>query len=573
LRVAHLTTVDISMHLLLLPQLLALRDAGFDVTAVSAPGPWVAGIEEQGIRHLPWRNATRAWDPRADARALAELVRHFRRERFDLVHTHNPKPGVLGRIAARVARVPHVANTVHGLYATPADPARRRLPVLAAERLAARLSDLELYQSEEDLDWVRRIGLAPPSRSLLLGNGVDLEHFDPERVPSERRGPLRRELGLPEGALVVATVGRLVVEKGFRELFAAAAEIRGRRDDVRFLAIGESDRQKADAIDDAEIERARKHVIFTGWRRDVRDLLAIADVFVLPSWREGMPRSAIEAAAMGKPLVLTDIRGCREVGRHGTEAVLVPPRDPAALAEAISVQLDEPDLRERLGAAARRRALERFDERPVVELVVGETRRLLTGSVPGGLRVRRAREEDGPALARLHREALPKAFLPSLGDGFLTRLYRALAADRGAVVLVADKDGEVRGFGAGVVSGRQFARRFCLRHGVAAVASVLRRPGTARRALARARYRAGSGELPDPELLSLAVDPGLRAAGMGRRLADGVLSRLAELGADRVRIVVAADNPMGNGLCADMGFRRQGQLMLHDGRPSNVWVA
>jgi ribosomal protein S18 acetylase RimI-like enzyme len=244
------------------------------------------------------------------------------------------------------------------------------------------------------------------------------------------------------------------------------------------------------------------------------------------------------------------------------------------LEAAITRLLDDPGLRDRLGAAARERALDRFDERRVAETVVRESRRLLgVASAGSGLVVRRAREDDARALARLHRETLPNAFLPTLGDSFMRRLYRALASDRGAVVLVAEQDGEVLGFGAGVVSGPEFARRFYLRHGLAAAGAVLRKPAAAWRALETARYTVGDADLPDPELLSLAVDARLRESGIGRKLADGVLSRLGELGAGRVRIVVAADNRQGNGLFAHMGFRQEGQLTLHDGRPSNVWVA
>src|SRR5207244_8498796 len=110
-------------------------------------------------------------------------------------------------------------------------------------------------------------------------------------------------------------------------LFAAAAKIRASMPNFRLLAVGPADPHKADAIPEAELERARETVVFTGEREDVPSLLALMDVFVLPSWREGLPRSAIEAAAMGKPLVLTNIRGCREVARDGVEGLLVPPRD------------------------------------------------------------------------------------------------------------------------------------------------------------------------------------------------------------------------------------------------------
>jgi len=372
------------LRFLLLPQLMRLRDEGFEVTAISAPGPWRGEIEANGIRHVAWPHATRSWHPSADAAAFWELFRTFRRERFDIVHTHNPKPGILGRIAARWAGVPCVVHTTHGLYATKEDRLGRKAPVLAAEWLAARFSDLELYQSEEDLAWARRIGLVDPRRSVLLGNGVDPSRFDPSLLPAHRTRRLRSELGIPEGAVVVGTVARLVREKGYRELFTAAALLRRRFPDVRFLAVGPDDPEKADRIGEDEIREASRDVIFAGHRVDIPDLLAVMDVFVLPSWREGVPRSAIEAAAAGRALVLTDIRGCREVARDGIEGLLVPPRDPARLAAAIARLVVDPELRQRLGRAARARALERFDERRVIEVVLEEYRRLLARRPPSG---------------------------------------------------------------------------------------------------------------------------------------------------------------------------------------------
>jgi glycosyltransferase involved in cell wall biosynthesis len=391
-RVVHVTTVDSTLRFLLLPQLIRLRDEGYDVSAISAPGPWTADLVAERIRHIPWPHATRSWNLRADAVATWELLQIFRRERFHLAHTHNPKPGIVGRIVARLARVPRVVNTVHGLYATPNDPLSKRITVLALERLAARFSDLELYQSEEDLHWARRKGVVAPGRSLLLGNGVDLSRFDPSLVPAERLRALRTELGIAEDALVVGTVARLVAEKGYRELFAAAKLVRAAHPGIRFLAVGPSDPEKADALGMQEIEQAREDVLFAGWRGDTADLLALMDVFVLPSWREGLPRSAIEAAAMGKPLVLTDIRGCREVARPGVEGLLVPPRDSESLAGAIEQMVQDSAVRARMGAAARARALERFDERRVTDLIAERYRSLLVGgrrsSTPGRRRAK-----------------------------------------------------------------------------------------------------------------------------------------------------------------------------------------
>jgi len=586
LRVAHLTTTDLTLRYLLLGQLRRLAAEGYEVTGISAPGPHGAALEAEGIRFLPWRNATRAWNPVADARALAELVGLLRRERFDLVHTHNPKPGVLGRVAARLAGVPLVVNTVHGLYATPTDRLGKRAAVLGAEWLAGRCSDLELYQSEEDLRWAARLRLARKGRSHLLGNGTDVGHFDPARVPPERAAALRRELGIPGDAVVVGAVGRLVAEKGYRELFAAARAVRRADPRVRFLAVGAPDLEKADAITEAELARAAEDVLVTGWRDDVRDLLAVMDVFVLASWREGMPRSAIEAAAMGRAMVLTDIRGCREVARHDREALLVPPRDPDALAGAVSRLAADPGLRDRLGAAARSRALERFDEAQVADRVVAHYRRLIgaaapaAGADPGPVVVRPARVGDAAAMARLHADGMPEAFLPTLGPRFLARLYRALATDPEAVALVAEGVDGVVGFAAGVTSVGGFYRRFARGHGPAAALAAaprLVRPSVARRLLETVRYPSGAGgnghgPMPDAELLSIAVAPGFRAGGTGRALADGVLAGLAGRGVDDIKVVVGAANQGANRFYAKVGFREAGQLTVHQGTPSNVWI-
>jgi glycosyltransferase involved in cell wall biosynthesis len=374
--IAHVCTIDRTATILLLPQLVALRDEGFDVAVVCAPGPALAQLEPLGIRHIPWSNATRTWSLGSDLRAFAEILRIFQRERFDLVHTHTPKPGILGRIAARLAGVPHVLNTVHGFYATPEHPLMRRGPVMAAEWIAARFGDVELYQNEEDLAWARRLRIARPGRSIHLGNGIDLRLF-PADLDAAKARELREGFGIGEHDLVVGTVARLVREKGYAELFQAAARVRAQEPNVRFLVIGHLDTDKADVIGPDEVEAARADVIFAGRRTDVPDLLRLMDVFVLPSWREGLPRSAMEAAATGIPMVLTDIRGCREIVHDGVEGLLVPVRDPERLSQAILELVRDPAMRDRMGKAARTHAESTFDERRVVSTVVGVTEREL----------------------------------------------------------------------------------------------------------------------------------------------------------------------------------------------------
>lgn len=583
-RIAHVTTVDLTLRFILRGQFRRLLDKGFDITAISAPGKWVRDIEADGIRHVPWQHATRAWNPRADALAFFELLRILRHENFDLIHTHTPKAGIMGRVAGRIAGVPCVVSSIHGFYALPEDPPLKRIAVLALERVAARLSDLELYDSEEDLAWARRIGVVKASKSLFFGNGVDLELFDPSAVPNDRVDALRRELGVPTGALVVGAVGRLVAEKGYRELFAAAREVRRSLPNTRFVVLGAPDRAKADVITDEEIERAGEDIIFAGWVENVRDLLSLMDVFVLPSWREGQPVSAIEAAAMARPLVLTDIRGCREVARDGREGLLVPPRNAERLASAIARLLEDEALRNRLGAAARQRALALFDEGRIAERLVSLYGTLLArkGVVPeavrgagDSVRIRRAKVKDAAALASIHRGALPGAFLSSLGHRFLRRLYIALATDPDAEVFVAEDGHGVAGFATGVPSVRGFYRRFYVRHGLlaglAAAPSLIRR-GMIHKFRETGKYPDASRNLPDSELLSIAVAGRLRSRGVGRQLAERILSGLSERGVSEIKVVVGADNNEANRFYERIGFKHRVSLFVHDGEPSNVLV-
>ncbi len=375
LKVAHLTTVDSSLRYLLYPQLTAVRDLGGDILGISAPGPYADALAREGIRHVPLGSSTRSMNPLADVKAAAELWRIVRRERPDVLHTHNPKPGLYGRIVGRLAGVPIVVNTCHGLYFTETDPWLKRTLLLVLEGIAARFSDAELVQSSEDLDRLVSRHAYPRRNTRLLGNGVDLGRFHPGVLSASERAELRaRDLGARDDQIVVGMVGRLVAEKGLLELFEAARTL----DDRYVVAvIGPDDPEKPDALDRATVRRAEADgVRFLGMRDDVDRLYRAMDLFVLPSWREGFPRAAMEAAATGLPVIATDVRGCRQVVDHDVSGLLVPVRDPGALAEAIRTLGDDAERRKRMGEAAIERAASHFDENRVVEIVLDTYRRV-----------------------------------------------------------------------------------------------------------------------------------------------------------------------------------------------------
>jgi glycosyltransferase involved in cell wall biosynthesis len=373
----HLTTTDISLALLLGPQLKAYAAAGYEVLGVSATGPFVAELTAAGIRHVALPHATRRLSPANDARAAGELYRMLCRLKPDIVHTHNPKPGIYGRLAARAAGVPIVVNTVHGLYARRDDSLARRSAVYALERLATTCSDAELLQNPEDLETLAALRV-PRSRLHLLGNGIDVGRFRLDGAAAESRQRLRAEWNIASDEIVVGVVGRLVWEKGYAEIFEATRLLRTRVPKARFVIAGPAEPGKADAVPSTAVAQAeRDGVVFLGYRADVDDLYAALDVYVLASYREGFPRSAMEAAAMGVPIVATNIRGCRQVVDHGLTGLLVPPKDAGALAGAIERLARQSELRASMSRAAIVKAQEEFDERRVIDFTLALYARLL----------------------------------------------------------------------------------------------------------------------------------------------------------------------------------------------------
>lgn len=385
--IVHLVNTDFFGRFLMLGQLLALRDAGFAPRLVAGPGPLIPEIEAAGIPVTVLASSRRI-APLADLVTLGRLARILRASGAWLVHTHNPKLNLLGPLAARLAGVPRVATTVHGYYFHEGMPGAARAAFQTLERVSSACADVVFTQSREDYETALRAGLCPPGKLEHLGNGVDLSRFDPHRVKPDDVARTREMIGIPANAPVVGIVGRMVREKGYLEFLEAAAIVARVHPGAHFVAAGPDERwQKPDALRREEVLalsqrdpalRGKFHAL--GLRQDLPELFAAMDVVALPSHREGFPRSLIEAAAMARPIVATDIRGCREVVRDGENGFLVPVKDTAALADRIEALLSRPDVAAEMGARGRVIAL-RHDEREVSRRVVAGYERLLSSPV------------------------------------------------------------------------------------------------------------------------------------------------------------------------------------------------
>ncbi len=378
IRVAHITTVPMSLRYLLLNQLLSLQADGYEVVGISAQGPEVPDVKAAGIRHIAVP-ITRNFTPLRDLVTLWRLYRVMRREHFTIVHTHTPKPGLLGQLAARLAGVPIVINTLHGFYFHDhMKPFWRRF-YITTEKMAACCSDVILSQNSEDIQTAVREKICPSEHIKRLGNGIDVRRFDRRRLDSSDLAHMRRALGIPDKTRVVGFVGRLVEEKGILELLQAMQTVATQMPNIRLLIVGPIDYEKPDALkpDIAQRYGLADACIFTGKREDMPELYAQMDVFALPSHREGFPRAPMEASAMGVPCVVTDIRGCREAVLPGHNGLLVPVHDVPALARAILELLMDCGKAQRMGLEGRHLAEERFDEQLVFSTVKAEYARLL----------------------------------------------------------------------------------------------------------------------------------------------------------------------------------------------------
>ncbi|MBN8494581.1 MAG: glycosyltransferase family 4 protein [Burkholderiales bacterium] len=355
---------------------LALREAGHEVLLLSPGGPYGARLQELGLRWEPVPMDRRSLNPLREVALLWHLWRLFRRERPALVHGFTIKCAVYGSLAARLAGVPGRVSAVTGLgYVFTSDDAKARwlrplvrgLMRLALGGKRARL----ILQNPDDVTLFERARLVDPQDIRLIpGSGVDCVRFAP------RADAHTIALGQPLRVLLPA---RLLWDKGLAEFVDAAHRLRAQGRTLEFLLAGTPDPGNPAAAPETMVQGWVDEGVLQ-WLGHVDDMPALfrsVDMVVLPSYREGLPKGLIEAAACGLPLVTTDVPGCREVVTDGENGLRVPVRDAGALAAAIARLQDDPVLAQRLGAAARQRALDEFDERIVIDRTMAVYREVL----------------------------------------------------------------------------------------------------------------------------------------------------------------------------------------------------
>jgi glycosyltransferase involved in cell wall biosynthesis/ribosomal protein S18 acetylase RimI-like enzyme len=515
--------------------------------------------------------------PMWDLGGLFRLSRFLRRHRYSIVHTHTSKGGFVGRLAAWLAGVPVIVHTVHGFAFHEQSPAIVRIVYSAMERLASLCCHRIVSVSEFHRDWAVELGICAPPKIQAIPNGIApagrSEACDP--------AGLRRQLGIDEDNLMIFSPARLAPDKGLAYLVEAAAILQHNGLKHRMVIAGDGPIRE-------QLERQARErgvadtVSFLGFRNDIGDLLAAADFVVLPSLREGLSISLLEAMAAAKPIIATSIGSHRELASQAEMARLVPPADPVALAVAIQQLACDPALVNRLGRTAR--AL--FEARYTEDRMLNEYRHMYLslangrGPKPHAVSVVRcATTGDLPGIVSIHQRAFSHFFLTKMGARFLERYYELVLHYRAGIVLVSESQNRLNGFVCGFADPAEFYRSMW-RHrrafALPALSALLRHPSLAANVFYGVRRIQTSAAKSPPsacELSSIAVSPEASGNGLGRTLLRAFLDQSWSKHAESVYLTTDAEaNDAANALYREVGFQNCRRFLQRRGRWMNEYV-
>ena len=379
-RLVHITTVAHSLGFLR-GQPALLREAGIDVQAITSPGPRVEAFANELEIPVHTVEMPRRITPGRDLLALRRLVELLHELQPDIVHAHTPKAGLLGMISATLAAAPVRIYHLRGLPFETAKGWKRSL-LITTELVSCTLAHRVIAVGHHVRDTAIQIGVCRQEKIKVLGNGsgqgVDIERFDPERFGAKERRQIRADFGIPDDALVIGFVGRIVRDKGVITLAEAWKELREEFPNAHLFIVGPFEtRDPVPDVVRAELtDDPRVHL--TGFVSDTVTAYAAMDIFTLPTYREGFPNAPLEAAAMGLPTVVSDIAPCREAIQDNVTGSCFSVGDTTELKRTLRRYLADATLRRDHGAAGRARVLRDFDSRRLREEILSTYNHLLS---------------------------------------------------------------------------------------------------------------------------------------------------------------------------------------------------
>lgn len=384
-KLIRITTVPISFKVLLKGQLRFMTSNGFDVKGVSSEGEELREIHENEGIVMEAINMSRKITPFQDLKSLWEMWNFLRKEKPQIVHTHTPKAGIIGMLAARLAGVPHRLHTVAGLPLMEATGIKRKI-LNFVEKLTYS-SATRVYPNSKGLyDFILQNNFTQSNKLKIIANGssngINTTFFSPEQVSETEKAALREKLNIQPDDFVFVFVGRIVSDKGINELIKAFSELQTAENNqltgIKLLLVGglESDLDPLNPETLAEINQNRD-IISVGFQQDVRPFFAISDALAFPSYREGFPNVVMQAGAMGLPSIVSDINGCNEIIVEGENGLIIPPKNVEKLKEKMLTLARDKNLYTKLKENSRRMIESRYEQSVVWNALLEEYEGLL----------------------------------------------------------------------------------------------------------------------------------------------------------------------------------------------------
>lgn len=376
-KIALMENFNADFYMFRLPFVKFLRDKGYTVTAIVPPGEYSTKIEESGFHVFEYNLKRNSLNPLATLNLIFSLASYFRKEKFDLLHTFRLQPNIIGTLAAKLAGIPVVINHVTGLGFAFADESIKarifRLIFYLIYQFVFIFSKKVIVQNPEDIDVLSKLLFNTTKKfQLIKGSGLNADVFSPDNVDKNIISELKSDLNLTDDNIVVSIITRLIWEKGIAELVETATCLIPRYPHLRFLIVGWSDPENPAHIPNSYIQKHHsKHLQFLGKRSDIKELLSITDIFALPSfYREGLPRSVLEAMAMQKTIVTTNMPGCNLTVEHGVNGFLILPKDVNSLTQAIEHLIQDKNQLQKMGLKSRQKFIQEFSDQVVYEQIL-----------------------------------------------------------------------------------------------------------------------------------------------------------------------------------------------------------
>lgn len=380
MKLIRITTVPQSLRGLLKGQLKFMSENGFEVIGVSSPGEALHDVEKNEEVKTVGIEMTRSITPIQDLKALIQLIQLFRKEKPQIVHTHTPKAGLLGMMAARIAGVPHRLHTVAGMPLTVATGFKRQL-LNQMEKLTY-FCATKVYPNSFGLEKIiLDEKFTSPTKLKVIGkgssNGIDTNEFDPIKVLEDTKREMRKNLGIKDDDIVFLFVGRVVKDKGINELVEAFNSLHSKNPNAHLVIVGNFERELDPLKPETEnLIATHSHIHAVGYKTNVIDYFAMADVLTFPSYREGFPNAVMQAAAMQLNCIVSDINGCNEIITNGENGWIIPVQNEGMLIDRMQWCLDNPIESKAMGMKNREIMLSDYERSFVWNEILKEYQKL-----------------------------------------------------------------------------------------------------------------------------------------------------------------------------------------------------